>query len=57
MRGGIASQLECELVTFGSAEDECDEVDDVVIVDAAGGGGGRVGVGAGIWRGGIKGAG
>jgi len=51
MRGGIASQLECELVTFGSAEDECDEVDD------GGGGGGRVGVGAGIWRGGIKGAG
>jgi hypothetical protein len=30
-----------------TAEDECDEVDD------GGGGVGRVGVGAGIWRGGI----
>jgi len=50
---GVTSMLEWEWVTLGSAEDEWDEVGDEVIFDAVGKGVGC----AGIWRGGIKGAG
>jgi hypothetical protein len=51
--GGGTSIL--EWVALGSAKDECDKVDGVIL-DAVGGGGGWVGECAGIWRGGIKGA-